>query len=123
MKNSRIELKIGESAIDEIFKQIIKERVRQNVKWGEQNHPIVSSLKEWNNNLPILVEYDICNEERAKFLCNWNSANKTLTWGHIIVEELAEALCAKTVEEQRKELIETAACCIAAIESLDRNGK
>jgi hypothetical protein len=106
-----------------IYTEIIEERQKQDIKWGQQNHPIVSHLDTYSNGLPILSDYDICNEERAKFLCNWNAQMGSLTWGHIIIEELVEAMSAKTKEEMRTELIQCAAVIIAMIESLERNGK
>lgn len=106
-----------------IYSEIISERIKQDEKWGEQNHPIVNSLKTYDNHLPILEEYDICNEERAKFLCNWNAQMKTLTWGHILIEEVSEVLHAPNKELMRGELIQCAAVIVAMIESLDRNGK
>lgn len=116
-----IELKISKSKIDDIFREIVIERVRQNVKFGEQNHPLIG--ENIRNDADIENTYGIVIEENARFLCEDATNNGKLTWANIIIEELSEALCAKTKEEQRKELIETAACCIAAIESLDRNGK
>jgi len=106
-------LQIGKS----IYTEIIEERNRQDAKWGEQNHQVVAEM--FNS----LDDYGIVNEEQAKYLCNEAASNGFLKWSHIIVEELSEAIHAKTKEEMRKELIETAACCVAAIESLDRNEK
>lgn len=102
---------------DAIWGQILFERERQEAKWGQQNYPIVLDFKN------SLDAYGIINEELAKEFCENAVKNKELTWGNIIIEELSEAIHAKTKEEQRKELVETAACCVAAIESLDRNGK
>ena len=72
--------------IDNIIKEIIEERERQDKKWGEQNHhPHI-----W---LTILGE-------------EFGEANK--------------AILEKYLLDYRDELIQIAAVCIAAIESLDR---
>jgi len=103
-----------------ICEEIKKERDRQNDKWGQQNHDLVdyTYTPEGMNRC-----YEILSEERAKYLCESSVKHGNLTWGHIIVEELVEALCAKTVKEQREELIQCGAVIVAMIESLDRNNK
>ncbi len=44
---------------NEIFSEIREERKRQNVKWGEQNHPMIHKINDgvdrvWNPNKNIL---------------------------------------------------------------------
>ena len=103
-----------------IYTEIIEERARQEARWGQQNHDLVdyTYTPEGMNRC-----YEILSEERAKYLCESSVRHGNLTWGHIIVEELVEALCAKTVKEQREELIQCGAVIVAMIESLDRNGQ
>lgn len=96
-----------------IYTEIIKERQKQDEKWKEQNHPIVN--KE--------VKRNFISEQSAKDWCDAASQEKCLTWGHIIIEEIAEALNAPNKESMREELIQCAAVIVAMIESLDRNGK
>ena len=96
-----------------IYTEIIKERVRQDEKWGQQNHEIINQ-----NCLNTAVS-----ETTAKFLCEQAVKNNTLCWGDIIIEEVAEALYAPNKKLMREELIQCAAVIVAMIESLDRNGK
>lgn len=97
--------------IQYIFNEILQERKRQDNKWGEQNHPIV--------NKSVLNSF--MHESVAKDWCDNATKNKELTWGHIIIEEISEAMHAKTIEDMRTELVQCAAVLVAMIESLDRN--
>lgn len=108
-----------------IYTEIIEERQRQEAKWGQQNHPIVIINRDPEDSYEDAVasKYEIPTESRSKILCESAVLTKSLTWAEILIEEVSEALCAKTKKEQRKELIEVAAVAIAAIESLDRNGR
>jgi NTP pyrophosphatase (non-canonical NTP hydrolase) len=78
--------------MDNIIQEIKTERIRQDNKWGEQNH----GLFTWST---ILGEE--CGEV-CKGALEYNFGNQT-------------------IDNYRKELIEVAAVAIAAIECLDRN--
>lgn len=78
----------------EVLDLIQTERTRQNLKWGVQNHNV-------------------------------------LTWVLILAEEFGEVAKEaneihfrnKTTEEYKAEMVQVAAVCVAAIESLDRGYK
>lgn len=78
----------------EIFSDICDERERQDRKWGEQNH----APADW---CMILGE----------------------EVGEINKAALESKFEGKTLEEYRKELIQTAAVCFSMIECLDRQTK
>jgi len=103
-----------------ILQEISRERTKQDEKWGEQNHPIVD---EFTKPFGIYATYKLPSEETAKNLYNEADKKGVLTWGHIITEELVEALSANNKEDMREELIQCGAVIVAMIESLDRNGK
>lgn len=75
-----------------ILTQVLDERMRQDQKWGQQNH----SPEGW---MIILVE-EI--GEASKSICDFYFKKKPY-------------------EDIRKELVQSAAVCVAFIESLDRN--
>ena len=104
-----------------IINEIIQERKRQDEKWGEQNHPFTDPILKGRESMRLCEEYEIPTEGRAKQLTNINSRRGSVTWGHIIVEELSEAISAQDSIKIREELVQLAAVCIAAIESLERN--
>ena len=82
-----------------IFNEINKERIRQETKWGEQNHSPI----EW---IAILTEeVGEVAKEAVDFHFNDN-------------EEIDYYL----LHKYREELIQVAAVAVSMIESLDRNG-
>lgn len=110
--------------MENILNEIRQERIKQDAKWGEQNHPILDPTLIGRDPVRMCEEFEIPSESRAKQLCDLNAARGTCTWMHILVEEVSEtASCGSNVEALRKELIQTAAVVVAAIESLDRNGR
>jgi hypothetical protein len=95
-----------------IFAEIDRERKQQDEKWGEQNHPMVRddfNFKEAGTILKHMrFENDLENDFGEK------------TWLNIIGEELAEAVLATSLQEQRKEMVQVAAVAVQIIEYLDR---
>lgn len=109
----------------DVIMAVIAERVRQERKWGEQNHP---SLDQTLLNRPggctpgrMCEEFQIPSPTRATFLCDMNHRRGTGTWAHILVEEVAEVVGEFDPIKRRQELIQTAAVCLAWIASIDRN--
>lgn len=112
------------------YEEIRAERERQNVKWGEQNHPDVCSSPDgapWSAEY-VAYKYRVPTEAEAKGLCqNAHEQNKQ-TFAHIAVEELCEAIAAAaecqngigTVQDLRKELVQLAAVVVQWIEAIDR---
>ncbi|SIJ51605.1 Uncharacterised protein [Mycobacteroides abscessus subsp. bolletii] len=87
-----------------ILQLVAYERIRQQDKWGEQNHPGVH---------PVLIqrpggcttqrmaqEYEIPTANRARFICQCAAECGEVTWGHILIEEVAEAIEAATLYEE-----------------------
>ena len=100
-------------------REVLKERRRQQDKWGTQNWPILSNF------LPRLtrVRYLVTDAEAQKKWVEKLMQNETCTYMDILLEEVLEAIEAPSPEELREELIQVAAVAMAMVESLDRNGK
>lgn len=79
---------------DKIFNEISKERDRQDKKWGEQNHDIL----QW---------FSIIDEERGEISKAWNEYAFD---NHLI-----------HIKEIKTEAIQTCACIVAMLESMERN--
>lgn len=110
--------------MENIFNEIKAERERQELKWGEQDHPILDPILINLSPQRMCEEYEIPSEDRARQLVEIHDERRDLTYFHILMEEISEvASCGSNVEELRKELIQSAAVLIAMIESLDRNGR
>ena len=94
---------------------------RQKEIWGEQNHPSVDPIIVGRGSQRMCEEYEIPTEVRAKFMCQEAERKGQLTWAHIAVEELSEAVSAETEEDRREELVQLAAVIVNWIDSIDRN--
>lgn len=107
---------------ERIAREVSVERTRQDLKFGTNRHlPVVSvhSLDPGWFETPADF-YGLPSSKKARRLCDQETETGDLSWGHVLVEELAEVLDAKTDEERREELVQLAAVCFAAIENLDR---
>ena len=128
-----------------IFDRVNQERVRQDAKWGEQNHPDVGRVltdrgpSEYRGMTSpggcsparMAEEYGIPTESRAKANCDGAAKIGQCTWAHIAVEELAEAVHAATLAQQGRgseeevdaELVQLAAVVTAWIEARGRRAR
>lgn len=113
--------------MEKIFIEIIDERVRQEEKWGEQNHPCLDQTllnREGGcTALRMCDEYEIPGEHRAKQLCEDAFIHKKGTYAHIAIEEMSEVVSSFDIHKRREELIQLAAVCVAWIEKIDRDIK
>lgn len=122
-------------AVADILGEIATERARQDDQWGEQNHPdvdpiILARMSDPGDNYStpgsvahrLAQEYEIPTASRAKWLCQTAASRREVTWAHVAVEELAEAVDAATVSPAhvRAEVIQLAAVCAAWVEAIDR---
>lgn len=109
---------------NDILLDIVSERHRQDEKWGEQNHPSVDTVlldRPGGCSAERMCEhFEVPNETRAKFLCDTADKNGQLTWSHIAVEELSEAISAPDDEQRLDELHQLAAVVVAWIENIKR---
>ena len=95
----------------DILPEIAAERARQDAKWGEQNHPDGTGMLG-----------DLGRANRAKMACNSAASNGTLTYRHILDEEVREAFAEYDPAKLRAELVQVAAVAVAWIECIDRRG-
>lgn len=99
----------AEQVIQEVLNEVFQERVRQDAKWGEQNHP---------NGTSIAIFKNMADEFRKE--CDKAHREGTLTWRHIMLEEFYEALAEEDPSALRKELVQTIAVGTGWIEAIDR---
>lgn len=109
----------------EIYAAVEAERLRQDAKWGEQNHPDVDRVLTGRTGgcsvQRMAEEYGIPTPSRAKAECDGASRVGQCTWAHILVEEVAELVEAATLAQQGRgpeadvdaELVQTIAVLVA----------
>jgi len=102
-----------------VLDQVFDERKRQDAKFGEQNLPWTDrdGRAPWDWLTGIQTEEDI------KWLVGAESKRGHLNYSEVLYEEVVEALSATDLAKVREELIQVAASAVAAIESIDRNGR
>lgn len=92
--------------------EVIAERIRQDEKWGEQNHPDGTG-----NALQRRAAED------SRYVCQRNFQRGEGTWHDILLEEVAEAFAESDKSKLRDELIQVAAVAVAWVEKLEREAR
>jgi hypothetical protein len=93
--------------LEGVFNEILMERIRQNEKWGEQNHPMTYKG----------FDYLEC-KQTLEIIRTWN--DRETCWRNVLAEEFLEAFAETDPEKQREEMIQVAAVAVQIIEYLDR---
>ena len=93
---------------DHVLDEIAAERVAQNAKWGEQNHPDGTG------------EAFAPAADAARDLCERAFSAKRGNWQVILTEEAYEAFAESDPVKLRRELVQVAAVAVAWIEAIDR---
>lgn len=94
-----------------VYGEVAEERIRQDRRWGEQNHPNGTGRHHRR-------EADVVRED-----CEEAFAGGYGTWRHILAEEVAEAMAEEHPERLRAELVQVAAVAVAWVEAIDRRGR
>lgn len=101
-----------------VCREVIQERVRQEAKWGEQNHPDGTTPGFlWT----ALFRRSMAESaEIAKQEVDLDARLGQSTYAGIFLEEVFEALAEEDPARLRAELIQVAAVAVAWVESIDR---
>ncbi|WP_431897861.1 hypothetical protein [Nonomuraea sp. bgisy101] len=100
---------VGEHLVAGPLADVLAERARQDAKWGEQNHP--DGTKQ--------IMYG-CLARDWKYIVEAAAAKGKLTWRHVLLEEVYEALAEDDAAKLRAELVQVAATAVCWIEAIDR---
>lgn len=112
-----------------VLANVARERVAQQMKWGQQNHPDGTGPMEVHlYDLPTSLDseagvgfvYADDFEAWATTSCETHAAADDITYADILLEEVAEALATGDPKQLRTELIQVAAVAVAWVEKLDR---
>lgn len=91
------------------------ERYAQVAKWGDD-----SSKDHADGTGPTIPSLNA--REAAQHATDYAAENGTLTWRHILEEEVCEALAESDPAKLRAELIQVAAVAVKWVEAIDRRG-
>lgn len=107
--------------VSKVLGEVSEERVRQQIKWGEQNHPNGTGPYA----LPALSagrhRYAVGLARWAKATTDAASERGAVTYADILTEEWAEAMAESDPARLRAELIQVAAVAAAWVEKIDRD--
>jgi hypothetical protein len=109
-----------------VIDDVVKERARQDEKWGEQNHPDLPAAIADLSSAEIAAVLGIATAPVATRSCESAFAVNSGSWSRILIEEVAEVVEAAAVRDSaslRRELIEVAAVAVAWAEAIDRRSK
>lgn len=99
-----------------VLLDVLNERQAQDKKWGEQNH-----RDFYHDCDPRFLEFV---REQNTQLCDAAAKAGTLSWEHILNEEVSEAYATENDPAHlRRELVQIAAVCVAWIEAIDRRNR
>lgn len=96
------------AATNQVLTEVWHERVRQDNRWGVQNHP------DGTGGLGFELAAQF-----ARLDCQQAAAAGECTWMHVLNEEVGEAFAETAPATLRAELIQVAAVAVAWIEALD----
>ena len=106
---------------------VLMERDRQDMRWGEQNHPIVSIDAQRGYVAPEVEAARLLlpSAAMARTACNREHKACRGTYAHILIEEVAELVEAAAIhgdasDETRAEAVQVAAVALAIVERIDR---
>lgn len=91
-----------------LLDEVLKERGRQDAKWGEQNHPDGTGRPGSREDA-----------DRFRAACKANGPDQD-NWQDILTEEVAEAFAETDPAKLRAELVQVAAVAMAWVEAIDR---
>lgn len=104
---------------------VAAERVAQDAKWGQQNHPDGTDTN-WVDQIRPAFGWNGSEAMHAAKLarsdCQRAARRGEVTWLKILREEAAEAFAETDPAKLRAELIQVAAVAVAWVEAIDRRG-
>jgi hypothetical protein len=102
-----------------VLEEVSHERVRQDAKWGQQDHPDGTG-DEWNRGNGQGAGHIQRLAEEKREACERHFINGTGSYADLLTEEFYEALAEEDVPSLRAELIQVAAVAVAWVEAIDR---
>lgn len=105
-------------ATEQVLVEVKGERLRQEAKWGEQNHPDGTGPDRF---WPAIFRQDMAAcANIAKLQVDHDAKRGESTYAGILAEEFLEALAESDPAALRAELVQVAAVAVAWAEAIDR---
>ncbi len=94
--------------IKQFFREVFVERRRQDVKFPDQHLP------DGTGHISYMMDANTLRQD-----CDAAAKAKRLTWRHIFMEEVYEAVAEKDQDKLRTELVQVASVCARWVEEID----
>lgn len=101
---------VGDPALEAVLHEVSMERDRQDTLFGDQSHLPDGTGGDGYKHLAVV----------DRWACKMAAREGTLTWRHILHEEVSEAFAESDPEKLRTELVQIAAVACAWLQALDR---
>jgi len=101
----------SEARTAKVLAAVGAERVRQRVRWGEN---------DWPDGTGTATDHAALIDARDDYARTFNEGSGS--WRAILAEEVAEAFAESAPESLRAELVQVAAVAVQWIEAIDRRG-
>jgi hypothetical protein len=102
-----------------VLAELAGERIWQDAKWGEQNHPDGTGDDVRLFDLDALPTFGVC-ARIARNDTDERVTDQRSEWAPILLEEVFEALAEDDPARLRVELVQVAAVAVSWIEAIDR---
>lgn len=99
----------------DLLVRLADELQRQDVKWGEQNHPVLGGSNNYRRSYAVLAA-DLKHQNA------YRAVTGSIGWDDILRKEVYEALETDNATHAVYELVQVAAVAIQAALSIQRNG-
>lgn len=113
----------------DVLGEVADERQRQEVKWGQQNHPdrfsvgynATADACDLRDYAIKADRWKVVNAARVAHRNRFGTpSDRNAAWDGVLLEEVYEALAESDPAKLRTELVQVAAVAVAWIESIDR---
>ena len=109
-------------ATDDVLTEVAAERLRQDARWGEQNHRDGYGIEDLRRSLRFIISHE-SPARGAQMFGEGALSSGCLTWSLILLEEVMEALEERDPARLRAELVQVAAVAVQWAEAIDRRTK
>lgn len=109
---------------NKVLAEIHAERLRQDERWGQQNHstyfPGLETVSAQGYAREATRLKSLNDQTVAELNTQGYASDRNCTWDTIFREEVYEALAEEDPQKRRAELVQAAAVAVAMIECIDR---
>ena len=108
--------------VNDVLADIARETLAQQEQWGVQVFP----SRDWTigpSPQAVARRYSVPSPTLARMFVEEGKRRGTLTWTDLVMEEVSEAICARTEAGMRAELLQVAGRIVQWVQDIDRRAR